>query len=125
MQTPAPHCSALNKRGEPCQARPRRDRPFCLRHDPLLAEQRAEWDTRGGEGRSNIRRASKKLPENLSDTLQTLYRALEGLETGKLAASRATAIANVSRAIVAIWEAGELELRLGEIERLLESADAR
>src|SRR6478609_1476122 len=96
-------CIGTNKQGLPCGARPIKDRPYCLKHDPELANQRTEWERAGGKGKSNARRAAKRLPADLQDTLQALYRTLAALESGAMEPARATAVASVSRAIVAVF----------------------
>lgn len=110
-------CHGTTKLGEPCRANPIRGGDYCLKHDPTLGNERREWSSAGGKGRSNVSRASKRLPEDLKGTLEVLYRALSGLESGDVEATRATAIASVARAIVTVYEVAELELRLQQIER--------
>lgn len=125
MQQAKRQCKAVNRHGTPCRATPLRERPYCLRHDPELAKQRDAWNLKGGQNRSNAVRAEKRMPGTLRETLDMLYRTLEGLESGAVPASRATAIASVARAVVAVFEMGEMELRLSEIEKqLAESSNA-
>ncbi len=113
------HCVGTNKQGQPCGARPIKGRPYCLKHDPKLANERVEWERAGGKGKSNARRAAKRLPADLHDTLQTLYRTLGSLESGEMEPARATAVASVCRAIVAVFEMGDAERRIAEIEAIL------
>lgn len=118
------HCIGTNRQGQPCGARPIKGRPYCLKHDPSLANQRAEWNRAGGKGKTSAARAAKRLPSDLQDTLQALYRTLASLESGDMEPARATAVASVCRAIVAVFEMGDAERRIAEIERLLEERTA-
>ncbi len=112
-------CVGTNKQGRACRARPIKDRPYCLKHDPELANERLEWERAGGKGKSNARRAEKRLPADLQDTLQSLYRTLGSLESGEMEPARATAMASVCRAIVAVFEMGDAERRIADIEAML------
>jgi len=52
----------------------------------------------------------------LRDTLEALYRVMAAVESGEMEPSRASAIAQVSRAIVAVFETATVEARIAEIE---------
>jgi hypothetical protein len=117
-------CQGTNKQGEPCRARPIKGRPWCLKHDPLLANERRAWERAGGKGKSNTARAAKRLPADLQDTLKTLYRALAALEAGEMEPARASAMANVCRAIVTVFEMGDAERRIADIEAMLREQTA-
>jgi hypothetical protein len=112
-------CQGINKQGEACRARPIKGRPYCLKHDPLLANERAGWERAGGKAKSNAARAAKRMPADLQDTLKSLYRTLAALEAGEIEPARASAMASVSRAIVAVFEMGDAERRITEIEVML------
>jgi hypothetical protein len=58
----------------------------------------------------------KRMPADLQDTLQLLYRTLSGLEDGSIESGRATAIATVCRAIVTVFDMGTAEKRIGDLE---------
>lgn len=117
-------CLGINQRGERCRATPMRDSPYCMRHNPELTQQRAEWDSNAGKSKSNAARAAKRLPADLQDTLKTLYRALGALEAGEMEPARASAMASVCRAIVTVFEMGDAERRIAEIEALLQEKSA-
>jgi hypothetical protein len=56
------------------------------------------------------------MPEDLKDTLSTLYRVLVAVESGEMEPARASAIAAVSRAIVGVYDASLVETKLSELE---------
>lgn len=98
-------CSGRNKDGSPCSARPQADSRFCPWHDPERESDRAEWRRRGGEGKSNARRARKAIAGDLRDlgaVQATMLKALKGLEDGTVEPGVATAMATVARALVAV-----------------------
>jgi hypothetical protein len=117
-------CIGTNKAGLPCGAQPIRDELFCLKHHPDLINENAEWIRAGGKGKSNASRAAKRLPADLQDTLQTLYRALAALESGEMEPARASAMASICRAIVSVFEMGDAERRIQEIEQMLKEKSA-
>lgn len=115
----AEHCQAETRAGLPCTNAPLPGRPYCRFHDqsPDSIEQRREWSKRGGEGRSTIKRAAKRIPPTLQGVQEVLHRALAGLESGELEPGRATAMGNVARALVTLTEAADFEQRLAELEK--------
>ncbi len=114
-------CLGRNRDGSPCSAQPRAG-GYCLWHDPAGAADRAEWRRRGGQGRSHLSRAGKRAPKTHRDVQEALLRAMAGVEAGELEPARATALATLARAFLAVAEAGELEARLTELERRAEAA---
>ena len=109
-------CRGTTRDGAPCAARPRPERGWCAWHDPDLADRRDAWNRSGGRAKSNVVRAQKRLPQDLRDTLEALYRVMAAVEAGDMEPSRASAIAQVSRAIVAVFETATVEARIAEIE---------
>lgn len=118
-----PKCSANRKDGTPCQAAARPGKRFCWAHDPSLNEQRDQARRTGGANRSTVARARKAGPSGIAALMNTLEQALADLLAGNLDARQASAAASLARAIVAIHQAGEMELRLRELERALAAAD--
>src|SRR5215203_935819 len=55
-------CSAITKRGNPCSAQARHNRPYCLWHDPDAGAERRENASKGGQSRSNLSRLKRSLP---------------------------------------------------------------
>src|SRR5688572_3731776 len=121
---PAP-CAAVTRRGAPCNGPALQGSRFCWAHDPALAEQRRTWSKRGGEGRSNVSRAAKRLPKDLADVKASLMRTLQALEGGEMEPARATAIGAVARAVVSVTEAGAVEDRLASLEAAAGLGDGR
>ena len=115
-------CLGHNRDGSPCSAAPQSANAYCLWHDPARAADRAEWRRRGGQGRSHLSRAGKRIPKTHRDVQEALLRALAAVEAGELEPARATALATLARAFLAVAEAGELEARLTELERRAEAA---
>jgi hypothetical protein len=118
----ADRCLATTQDGKPCAAKPRPSSDFCPWHDPALAGNRAEWSRRGGQGKSNARRAAKAVAGmSLDDIDMLLGAALKGVLTNRFSPGQANAAASVARAMVVVREAGALERiedRLDELERL-------
>ncbi len=111
-------CRATTRAGAPCAARPLPGQRLCPWHAPQLAERRAEWSRKGGEGKGNARRASKELPPAMGgeELLATLTRVIRRVEAGELAPGPANAIANLARSMNATRELVELEQRLAAVE---------
>jgi hypothetical protein len=111
-----PHCQGTTRQGSPCNALARSGSVWCPWHDPDLAEDRTTWRRQGGREKSNIRRAAKRIPEDLQDVKWALLRAVEGVEAGTLEPARAQALASLTRALVTLYEVSEFEQRLGDLE---------
>ena len=113
-------CKSTNSSGGPCAAQPIRPSGYCWVHDPQCAEQQAAWRRKGGQSRSNRRRALAKLPDELM-TLRSvqamLCKALKDVIAGELEPGVANASASVARAIAAVAQAGDMEDRVAELER--------
>lgn len=109
-------CSGRNRGGEPCNAQAWRD-GLCRWHHPDLAEDRAGWRRKGGEGRSTAARVHKRLPKTLLDVQGALLRALAAVEAGELEPARANAMGSLARALVVVTEYAMLEDRVAELER--------
>jgi hypothetical protein len=109
-----PKCQGITHKGTPCNTTTRPDSSWCVWHDPALEEERNTWRRKGGRGKSNVRRAAKRLPEDLHDVQLVLLRTLQGIEDGTLEPKRAQALAAVARAFCTVHEKGELERRLAE-----------
>ncbi len=108
-------CKATTKAGSPCSAQLWRD-GWCRWHHPSLEKERGAWRRQGGEGRSNVKRAAKRIPRTLIDVQAALFRALAAVEAGELEPAKAQAMSALARAVVAVHGAGELEERLRALE---------
>ncbi len=110
-------CRAARKDGQPCTAPvfdP--DATRCFAHDPERQAERAEARRRGGQRKSSLCRMRRLMPEHLRPVFDKLAAALDDVLIGDLDTRRATAAANVARAMVAVLQAGELEERLRRVE---------
>jgi len=114
----AAKCQAIARSGSPCGSAPLVGSSWCYIHSPDSAEARRESSRRGGHARSNRARARASLPDPLSpaDLQNILGGVLRDLVGGRLDPGVATAAATVSRALVALRQAVELEARLAELE---------
>ncbi len=115
-------CSQLKAGGTPCSGNALAGKAYCWSHDPELAEQRAEGARRGGEARSNARRAAKQwaaIGEQLTaDQLPAILRAcLFSVKSGTMEPAQATAIAALAKTSVSITNEIELEQRIAALER--------
>lgn len=112
-------CRATNKDGSPCGAYVNPGAEWCRWHDPALAEERKRWARQGGKAKSNRRRAAKELELAAAGVGQlpaVLFRALGRVESGEIEPAVANAMASLSRAIVTVQQAHELEERLQALE---------
>ena len=110
------HCTATNKNGTPCRARPRPNRSYCWAHDDELTERRAARNRAGGKAKSHTARAAKRVPSDLRAVLEELYETLAELRAGTLPKGRAMEVAALCRAIVAVYEVGAVEAELAALE---------
>ncbi len=114
------HCKATTRSGGPCAAQPIRPSGYCWVHDPQCAEQQAAWRRKGGQSRSNRRRALAKLPDELMglrDVQAMLCLTLKAVIAGRLEPVVGNAAASIARAIAAVAQAGDMEDRVAELER--------
>lgn len=112
-------CKGKNASGGICGARPQPGLKYCQWHDPAREEERAQWRREGGKARSHARRAARELEAQsaqMSDLKGALFRALRRVEKGQLEPDVAHSMATLSRAIVAVNQAHELEERLTALE---------
>jgi hypothetical protein len=112
-------CKATNAQGKPCSAQAR-PTGYCQWHDPALVAERAEWRRQGGAARSNKARAKKALPDTVltpPELQGVLSKAIRDVLAGQLEPGPANAAAALSRALVTLREATELEERLSVLER--------
>lgn len=106
-------CQAMKKDGTPCTA-PAVRGGHCIGHQ---GADNIRWRARGGAGTARAQRAAKLLPSRLRPLVEGLERAFAALEKGDIEPREATALATVAVAIVRVYQAGEQEERLREIEQ--------
>ncbi len=90
----------------------------------MRTAERQAWSVRGGEGRSNRKRATRNLAgEALSipEVTGLLSVAMKKVATGTMEPGVGNALANLARAIVATQQAGDLEARVAELEARLDA----
>jgi hypothetical protein len=110
-------CGATSKNGQQCRALALAGSPFCFSHAPERAQERAEARKRGGFNSSTAARLQRLIPARLISIYDVLEASLLEVHDGKLEPARATAMAAISRAMVTILTAGELEERLRAVEQ--------
>lgn len=114
-------CNAITNSGKPCKGRSLPGRPYCISHDPEFADRRAEGQRKGGEARSNARRAAKQwaaIGEQMSaaDLPAILKACMFSVKTGAMEPSQASAITGLAKAAVSITNELELEERIRALE---------
>src|SRR5260221_73821 len=110
------HCVALRKDGQPCQAFASTPDGRCMMHGP----RGAQLHRMGGAAHSNVNRAIKLLPQRLAplvEKLESVFDELYAHSTAQRAARDAAALATIAVAICKVYEAGELEERMRDLER--------
>jgi len=110
-------CSATRANGEPCKARALPDRPMCWAHSPDHQAMANEARRKGGTNRSNLNRASARMPRDMKALGERILQAFDRVETGDEDPSRAHAMARLVAAFVQLHQVGELEGRLAELEQ--------
>jgi len=112
-------CKSPNRAGEACGATHYQD-GYCRWHFPGLAAQRQAERAAGGAARSNRNRARKQLADavmTIGDIDGMLCSALTDVSAGKMEPGIGTSLATISRTIMAIRTAGELEKRIESLEQ--------
>ena len=110
------HCQATRHDGQPCGATPQGN-GWCFTHDPDRAADRANAYRRGGENRSTTARLEKRMTPRLRGVVRRLEGAMAAVEAGSMDPRTGTALATLARALIAAYEAGELELRVAALEQ--------
>lgn len=119
-------CQGTRRDGSPCQGRALPGERFCFAHSPTLANNRATGRREGGKGRSAQARAAKRLDPGLSSLIGTLRDSVDGVISGDLTPAQGSAVAALSRALVAVYETATLDAELAtlraEVDRLREAS---
>ena len=110
-------CQAVAKSGNPCGATVVADGK-CAWHAPSWADRRRQWSAEGGRKRSNASRAKKQMPEVMTTDEVAAYLGVvfKQVITHRTEPAIATAAAAVARAMIAVTEAGAIEVRLSALE---------
>ena len=114
-------CTAITLEGKRCTVSPLPNSQWCRHHDPALAQQRAEMRRRGGEARSNARRAVAQwkaagLEMDTSDLPAILRSCLFSVKAGAMEPGVASAIVALAKASVSISQDVEMEQRITALE---------
>ena len=112
-------CRSPARDGSPCKARALQD-GYCFSHSPALAVKRTAARSKGGSNSAKSVRLRALVPPRLIPVFDKLEAALTEIYEGKLSPSQGSAMAAVSRAMVAVLTSGELEERVRDIESKLE-----
>jgi hypothetical protein len=117
-------CRATRRDGRPCTAAAG-ESGYCFGHDPGRAEAHKRGRSAGGQGRSTVRRALRILPGDMRGLLHALSQAFEETHDGEMEPRIAQALASLSSAVVRVYSAGELALRVKALEarEALEESD--
>ena len=115
-------CNAITNSGNPCKGRSLPGRSYCISHDPEFADRRAEGQRKGGEQRSNARRAAKQwaaIGEQVSVTdLPAILKAcMFSVKSGAMEPAQASAITGLAKAAVSISNEIDLEARIAAPEQ--------
>ncbi len=114
-------CETIRSNGDRCRAQALPSRPKCWAHDPGSREKADEARRRGGANRSNVARATRRLPRDMKDLSGRILEAFDQVATGELAPDRAHAMARLAAVYVQLHQAGEVETRLEVLEAAAET----
>lgn len=99
---------------------------FCYAHNPEIStEEKRRNAVIGGMSRksSRWRRARDLMPPRLLPAVTRIERAIEDVESGRLAPARGQAMASLMNSLVRAIQAGEMEGRLRELESAVTGDD--
>ena len=109
-------CQARRKDNERCKAVVTLSSGYCAMHDPARQADVAAARVRGGRHSATSVRLSRLMPARLVPVYAQLEQALADVLADRLDPKNATAAAAISRAMVAVLTAGEVEERLRKLE---------
>jgi hypothetical protein len=114
-------CETVRSNGERCRAQALPDRVGCWAHDPGSREKADEARRRGGVNRSNVARATRRMPRDMKDLSRRILEVFDQVATGELAPDQAHAMARLASVYVQLHQAGEVEMRLEVLEAAAET----
>jgi hypothetical protein len=121
-------CSAIKANGERCRGIAATGSDYCPAHDPARADARTKAASKAAKSRSVTVTEVNNIVI-IKETLKDLYRAVLEGRVDRSAAAVANQIANTQLRAVEVErrvrEQDELEIRLDELEGLLEQAEER
>ncbi len=119
------YCTATRRNGEPCRAQALPDQDLCWAHSPGMRQKAAEARRRGGENKANVVRAGKHIPRDMKELARRLLKAIDEVHRGEFMPDQARAMASLAGAVCRVYEAGEVEQRIAELEARLEAQPAQ
>ncbi len=108
-------CNGTKRDGTNCTAMAL-DSGLCWAHDPAVRDQATAARRRGGANRSNVARASRRMPRDLADLSKRLLEAFAEVHSGELAPDRAHAMSRIAAVFVQLHAAAETDARLEALE---------
>jgi len=118
-------CHGITRAGERCRARPLAGSTYCVNHSPdVTAEQRRGWAAKGGANSSNRARARKQLPGEVMEPDEIgawLAICFKRVIAEKMDPGVANAVSTMSRAMLVVREASDIEDRLNALEQAMEA----
>jgi hypothetical protein len=97
------------------------DSGLCWAHDPAVRDRADAARRKGGENRSTLVRASRRMPRDMAELSKRILEAFTSVESGDLQPDRAHAMARLAAVFVTLHDAGETETRLQALEAAAES----
>ncbi len=114
------YCTATRRNGEPCRAQALPERRLCWAHHPEMRQKADAARRRGGENKANVVRAGKHVPKDMRDLARRLLEAIDEVHRGELMPDQARAMASLAGAVCRVYEVGEVEQRIADLEARLE-----
>ncbi len=120
-------CKGRNRHGKSCQANALTDSEYCFFHDPKKKAARAAAQKAGGVERSRclanavLCTAKTVRLDSTESVIDLLSATINQARTGKIGLKVANTVGYLSQILLKALDQGELEKRLEEIEKALES----
>jgi hypothetical protein len=110
-------CETIRSNGDQCRAQALPDRVGCWAHDPGSREKADAARRKGGENRSTLVRATRRMPRDMKDLSRRILEAFDQVATGERAPDRAHAMARLAAVYVQLHQAGEVDARIEALEQ--------
>lgn len=109
-------CTGTRQDGSRCTSTIVLDSGRCFAHDENRRADRAAASAKGGKGKATAARLQRLVPNDLRPSLALLLQALEEVHSGMLDPRAAGAMAALAGAVARLYQTGELEQRLRDLE---------
>ena len=123
MTTIREQCTTIKANGERCRGVSIEGSPHCFAHAPEMRDRKIAGNAKGGRHKSSMVRLERMMPARLAPVYERLEEVLDQLHKGKLDPRIAMAMSSVTRTMVALVQAGELEERLREVEEAVKQQE--